>query len=53
MSVRDKKTHFLTNTDVQAIRRDLRHASNREVARKWHLSDAYVWQLKHYTRRAV
>lgn len=48
-----KRTHFLTDEAIQAIRRDLRHSTNREVARKHGISDAYVSQLKHYTRRAI
>ena len=47
-----KRTHFLREQDVQAIRRELRHATTqREVARRWGLSDGYVSQLKHFTRR--
>lgn len=49
-----KQTHFLTDVDIQAIRRDLRSANTqREVARRHGLSESYISQLKHYTRRAV
>lgn len=44
----------LTDADIHAIRKDLRHARTaREVARKHGISDSYICQIKHYTRRAV
>jgi hypothetical protein len=52
-SQRVKKTHFLTDAEIIAIRQELRRAkTQREVARRWRLSDWYISQLKHYQRRA-
>ena len=52
--LRSKRTHFLTEQDVRAIRRELREApTQREVARRWGLSEPYVSQLKRGDRRAL
>jgi hypothetical protein len=51
--MRTKRTHFLADDDIHAIRQDLREATNRAVARKWGISESYVSQLKNYHRRAV
>ena len=52
--MREKKTHFLSDADVQRIRQELRGANTqREVARRHGLSEPYISQLKRYTRRAL
>lgn len=47
-----KRTHCFSDSTIAAVRRALRTArTQREVARAFGMSDAYVSQIKRYRRR--